>query len=402
MIKALILSSIVICGYIFSESNANQNVSITNQAQTVNTSLSIKAADVIKNLYPEEAYSMFNKDVIRDATKWNRDAINIYCKVTLELCQALLEKNGEKVSKLLLTEDSNNAPELRKILVYYIKKMVEKFNKTDDLKLIATYLATNGGQAKYIPSASLKEYLSHQTYWEDIKELAKPLLESSDSVQPVIAYDIRLELHFDSQDNASSIDVPSASNTQLGLMNQLQGLSNKIASLVSQKNDELKPYANDLEKVKKVKILETEIAKMEKETKKETFSKEIEETQKKVTEFEQQLQTKQKELNSKQQDYQNARSSSSRLNLQYTINQLNDDIKKINTDLAPFKQTLEAKQAELKKIQDPIDQKKQEIQSYNIDPTRTSYIKFINERYDNLINPKLTEMCEAFCNSQKK
>ena len=98
----------------------NQNTSSLNIVDKI----SIQSSDIIKNLYPESAYEMFNKNLICDATKWNQDSINIYVKVTPELCNAILDKNTDEAIKLIMTSEQNKAPALREVIVYYLKGMI--------------------------------------------------------------------------------------------------------------------------------------------------------------------------------------------------------------------------------------------------------------------------------------
>lgn len=224
-----------------SQQQANNNIIETQQQFSLVDNLIDYGDKHIRELFPENAYGMFNNPV--DINKYNQDTLRVDFKLTQEMCEAILKKDSKLLMNIILNSDSKYLGAYKDILGKQIEHMLEKFFSINDLKFIINYLTITGGEPFYTPALSMQNWLNSLECINEIKEVAIPFLEEVENNRSSQSYELRISFYFRTN-NSSEIFIPKAE--QLSLLTQLKQIENNINVILNEKKERLKIYQNEI------------------------------------------------------------------------------------------------------------------------------------------------------------
>ena len=367
---------------------SNNRIKLSSIPDIIEKNLVVKAEDVIKGLYPKTAYSLFNYPV--DMNKWSPNELRVLFALYPELCDAILKaietKDTSKVEEFILSEsirtgNDNSKSVIGQVLKEYIKNMIEKFDKIEDLKMIKLYLEMNNSGGAYYTPLSIETYLKSLEYWKDIQKPAQAVINKESETPFDQGYELRIGFYFDDTNN-SEIDIPSID--EIYILPELQKLEAKLHEVVKRKQNALQIYSSIIpifEKYQEIEDLKSRV------------DPEVQTIQNEISRINEQIENNNKNITTKN-------------NIKNKTTQINNEIKTLQNSNNILKQRLNTFQNQLKeKQQTPDDinnlltEKQKEFDALNV-PQNTKdlfpVIKSVINLCDQNIIPILEEIKKLF------
>ena len=370
--------------------NSYNNTTTESQQQFSIVDNLIKDGDkYIKELFPENAYGMFNKPA--DMNKYNQDTLRVDFKLTQEICDAMHEaissKNFKalKLKNLILNPDDKYLGEYKNILSKQIEHMLSKFTSIKDLDFITNYLKITGGKPIYTTASSMQNWLNSLKFINEIKEVATPFLEEIIDNTASQSYELRVSLYFRTNNN-SEIVIPKSE--QLPLLTQLKQIENNIQEILNRQMTQLQSYTNEITAIN----LNKEIQKLKQDEniiKLENINTNIDKKSKENNEI----------INERDQELKKTRNNTAKNNIR---NKYNPKINKINDELKSLQEEKTRLEQEFEPLVKQIKEKEEQYQQMKKSYERTiSFVEVTIEQFNNEIKKQL-EIAKSLFDSNKK
>lgn len=410
----------------------NTQVVQGNMANTVVNNLEVNAQNVITELYPENAYVLFNQP--KNINKYNKNTLQVDFKLNKELCNAILNKNIPLIQKNIFSDKINEAYKI--ILSECIEDMLKNFKQTENLQVLLGYLEIFGDNSTYTPQSSFNSWINQLPFINDIKEIISPLMKDDKKEMPSLSYELRISMNFSNQ-GQSEIKIPSTQ--KFALLKELKNVEQDVVRIMEEKKKQLQMFDNDLENIAKKKKAENELKELQDKiqpeiddinkkiqklqqgsatnnSKQQELQKQINGLQDQNNKLQEQIKTKQQELSSipanttaRNRRAANNANTAKRNALNQEINNLNSQIdsnkQKINalnneiSNAKPVKnntQELNDLTAKLAEKQKPLTEKQKEIDSMQVDSGTEKVVEKLSKTFNDKIIERLKEAKKLF------